>query len=71
MAERGNESAVRRELNKIVTPLIELREWRVALATQTFKMHDAAAALEKHRLESRGANRRPGEPIWRRPESRK
>ena len=54
------ESSVRRELDKVLTPLVELREWRVALASQTAKMHDAARALEMHRLEERGANRRPG-----------
>ncbi len=52
-----NESPVRRELNKVHTPLAELREWRAALALQTMKMHDAAAALEKHRLSGSGANR--------------
>lgn len=57
---------VRTELDKVTGPLVALREWRVALAHQTLKMHDAARALERHRLAEAGANRRPEGP-WSRP----
>jgi hypothetical protein len=51
-----NESAMRSELAKTESPLIELREWRVALALQTEKMRAQKEALELHRTSGRGAH---------------
>lgn len=51
-----NESPVRRELAKIASPLIELRERRVALALQTEKMKGQRERLELHRTSGRGAH---------------
>lgn len=51
-----NETAVRRELAKVQSPLIELREWRVALANQTVRMTEQKKILEEHRLSRKGAH---------------
>jgi hypothetical protein len=50
------ENPVRRELDKTESPLIELREWRVALARQTEKMKAQKETLELHRTSGRGAH---------------
>ena len=51
-----NDNPVRRELAKTTSPLIELRERRVALALQMEKMKDQRERLELHRTSGRGAH---------------
>lgn len=53
---KTEENPVRRELAKTTSPLIELRERRVALALQTQKMKERKEALELHRTSGRGAH---------------
>lgn len=51
-----NENPVRRELARTASPLIELRERRIALALQMEKMRERREALELHRTSGRGAH---------------
>jgi hypothetical protein len=46
---------VRYELAKVEPTMVELRELRIAVAVQNEKMRDATKALEKHRVEGKGA----------------
>jgi len=59
MTPEGTETnPVRRELAKAEATMIDLREWRVALAAQTERMREAKRSLELHRLSRKGANQR-------------
>ena len=56
--ETPETNAVRRELRKAEATMVDLREWRVALESQTKRMNEARRALELHRLGGKGANQR-------------
>lgn len=59
MVEKNEQqSAVRRELANVEPTMVELREWRCALAAQTERMREAARSLEMHRKQGKGANQR-------------
>lgn len=56
--EEHEANPVRRELRKAEATMVDLREWRVALANQTQRMNEARRSLEMHRLAGKGANQR-------------
>lgn len=58
MSAEKETNPVRRELANVEPTMVELREWRCALAAQTERMREAARALEMHRKQGKGANQR-------------